>query len=178
MLSPPTDNLYRFLAVLGLLISLSSGAFWWKASNDFDTFFETNEEYVNMMFEGAEAYGRFAEKTNEGIAIFNSVHGDINSLSEAQITEIDAILQESEKLKIETGALLAANPAKRVTINSKLEKYQWARIISVLGGSLGVLVLVFGFYFWHVRLQRYIDHLHAQAMNNKSEQPTADAPAD
>ncbi len=77
-----------------------------------------------------------------------------------------------------TGELLAANPAKRVTINSKLEKYQWARIISVLGGSLGVLVLVFGFYFWHVRLQRYIDHLHAQAMNNKSEQPTADAPAD
>lgn len=178
MLSPPTDNLYKFLAVLGLLIAGSSGAFWWNASNDFDAFFEANEEYVNMIFGGAEAYGRFAEKTNEGIAIYNSAHGDINSLSEDQKEELDAILQETEKLKVETGALLDANPAKRVTINSKLEKYQWARNISVLGGALGVLVSVFGFYFWHVRLQRHIDHLHAQAMHNKSVQPTADAPAD
>ena len=110
MISPPTDNLYKFLAVLGLLIAGSSGAFWWNASNDFDAFFESNEGYINMMFEGAEAYGRFAAKTNEGIAIYNSDQGDINSLSETHKKELDAILQGSEKLKVETGALLDANP--------------------------------------------------------------------
>ncbi|WP_290518060.1 hypothetical protein [Alcanivorax sp.] len=177
MISPPTDNLYKFLAVLGLLIAGSSGAFWWNASSNFDTFFESNEEYINMMFEGAEAYGRFAAKTNEGIAIYNSVQGDVSSLSESQKKELDAILQESEELKIKTGALLDTNPAKRFTINSKLEKYQWARNISVLGGTLGVLVSGFGFYFWHVRLQRHIDHLHARATHSKL-QPTADASAD
>jgi hypothetical protein len=178
MISPPTDNLYKFLAVLGLLIAGSSGAFWWNASNDFDAFFESNEEYINTMFERTEAYGRFAAKTNEGITIYNSVQGDVNSLSEAQKQELDAILQDSEKLKIETGALLDVNPAKRLTINAKLNKYQWVRNISVLGGAFGGLVSVFGFYFWHVRLQRHIDYLHAQTMHNKSVQPTADASAD
>lgn len=174
MISPPTDNLYKFLAVLGLLIAGSSGAFWWNASNDFDAFFESNEGYINMMFEGAEAYGRFAAKTNEGIAIYNSDQGDINSLSENHKKELDAILQGSEKLKVETGALLDANPAKRFTVNSKLEKYQWARNISVLGGALGVLISGFGFYFWHIRLQRHIDHLHSQVTHNKSVQPSAE----
>ncbi len=96
MLSPPTDSLYKFLAVLGLLIAGSSGAFWWSAFSDFDEFFEANEEYVNMVFEGADTYGRFAEKTNEAIAIHNSVHGNIGSLSEERKERLGEILKESE----------------------------------------------------------------------------------
>jgi len=66
----------------------------------------------------------------------------------------------------------------RVPDFCETKKYQWARNISVLGGALGVLVSGFGFYFWHVRLQRHIDHLHVRATHNKSVQPTADASDD
>ncbi|TOJ57438.1 hypothetical protein CGI36_23640, partial [Vibrio parahaemolyticus] len=75
MLTPPTDNLYKFMAVFGLIMILSSGAFWWKASNELSEFFERSESYVNDIPKSGEAYGKFAEKTNEAIAIYNSVGG-------------------------------------------------------------------------------------------------------
>jgi len=40
MISPPTDNLYKFMAIFGLVMIISAFAFWWKASNDIDNFVE------------------------------------------------------------------------------------------------------------------------------------------
>lgn len=110
MISPPTDNLYKFMAVFGLVVIFSSVAFWWQARNNLDDFFEANIEYVNSIFKSGEAYEKFATKTNEGIAIINSVGRNIKLLSEAQREQFDKILAESEMLKVEAGAIIKSNP--------------------------------------------------------------------
>ena len=160
MISPPTDNLYKFMAVSGLVVIFSSVTFWWQARNNFDIFFEENTDYVNSIFEGSEAYEKFATKTNEGITIINNVSGNIKSLSEAQREQLDKILAESEILKIEAGAIIKSNPATRIAMNTQMEKYNLAEMLSILGVISGTLISAFGFYLWHFRLQRYIDHLH------------------
>ena len=160
MITPPTDNLYKFMSIFGLVVVFSSAAFWWSASNEYDQFFESNAEYVNSIFEGGKAYEKFAKKTNEGIAIYNSVAGDQSLLSEEQKKELDKILIESEKLSKEADAIINSNPATRIAMNTRTDKYDMAKYMSFSGIFIGVLVSVFGFYLWHTRLQKYIDQLH------------------
>ncbi|MFP3977621.1 hypothetical protein [Marinobacter sp. KMM 10035] len=160
MISPPTDNLYKFMAIFGLVMVVSSIVFWWEASNNFDDFFESNVEYVNTIFESGEAYEKFAKKTNERIDIYNIVGGNIELLSDEQRQKLDEILVESEELKVKAGAIVESNPAARVAMNTRLEKYKLAKALSILGLIVGALVSIFGFYLWHSRLQRYIDQLH------------------
>jgi len=160
MITPPTDNLYKFMAIFGLTIVFSSAAFWWNASNKHDEFFESNLEYINGIFEGGEAYKKYAEKVNEGIAIHNSVHGDQTRLSQEQLQQLDTIFISAEILGAEAQRLIDSNPAKRIAMSNRSEKYHMARFISLMGIGLGILISAFGFYLWHTRVQKYIDQLH------------------
>lgn len=162
MLTPPTDNLYKFMAVFGLVMVLSSGVFWWKASNEFSDFFEKSETYVNDIPKSGKAYGKFADKTNEAIAIFNSVGGDGSKLTKDQKVAIKAILAEAEVLGDEAERIIYRNPAKRIALNSRLKNYELAKWVCFGGIILGLLVSTSGFYFWHTRLQIYIDKLHRE----------------
>ncbi|EGR3265120.1 hypothetical protein L7E62_004656 [Vibrio parahaemolyticus] len=162
MLTPPTDNLYKFMAVFGLIMILSSGAFWWKASDELSEFFERSESYVNDIPKSGVAYGKFAEKTNEAIAIYNSVGGDRSKLTQQQELALEAILADAEILRDEADQIINRNPAKRIALNSRFERYKLVKLVSFAGIILGLLISALGFYFWHTRLQIYIDKLHRE----------------
>jgi esterase/lipase len=150
------------MAVFGLIMALASGAFGWKASSEFSDFFEKSESYINGIPKSGEDYEKFAKKTNEAIAIYNDVGGDLSKLTKRQKLDITSILAEVEVLKGEADRIINRNPAKRMFLNSRLERYKLAKLISFTGIILGLLVSGMGFYLWHTRLQLYIDKLHRE----------------
>ncbi|MEL4428890.1 hypothetical protein [Shewanella mangrovisoli] len=160
MLTPPTDNLYKFMAIFGLIIVFSSAAFWWKSSDEFDQFFDANTDYVNNIFKGGDAYTKFANETNKGIDIYNSVRGDWSKLTEKQKEDLAIIMKESEKLRDDADQIINGNPAKRIALQSRTERYQLAKVVSFIGIAFGSIVSAMGFFLWHTRLQKYIDDLH------------------
>ena len=162
MITPPTDNLYKFMSIFGLFIIMTMSAFWWNAAEKYDQFIELNMDYIYDTYEGSDAYRQFAEKVNEGIAIYNSAGGDKELFSEQQKKDFDKIMIEADELKKHSDAWASKNPKQRITMNSHREKYNTAKWLSIGGILIGGIISFFGFYLWHTRLQKYIDETYKQ----------------
>ncbi len=160
MLTPPTDNLYKFLAIFGIIIALSSSAFWWNSAKEFDEFFESNSEYLSTMIDGYEIHIRYIQKAKESLSIHNSVNGDYKLLSKEQNEALEKLLKEIEILESEITELEKANKSKNLIINSRLEKNTQAKSIGLFGIIFGLITSALGFYLWYSRTQKYIDKLH------------------
>lgn len=140
---------------------ISASSFWWSESNQYDEFIESNIDVLFAAFEKDNTYEKYIDKVNEGIAIYNSVGGDKSKLSDQKRKDLDAILAAADTLKEEANELF--NPKTRLLVNSRKEKYESARLLSVTAIFIGVLLTVIGFYLWYVRLQRYIDNTQRNA---------------
>jgi len=160
MLTPPTDNLYKFFAVFGLFIVLSSSAFWWNSAKEFDEFFESNSEYLSTMIDGNETYIIYIQKAKKSLSIHNSVNGDYKLLSREQNEALEKVLTEIEIMEAEITELEKANKSKNLILNSRLEKDTQAKLIGLSGIIFGLLTSTLGFYLWYSRLQKHIDQLH------------------
>jgi hypothetical protein len=132
-------------------------AFWWNATEDYESIIDANINYIYDTYEGSEAYVNFAKKVNEGIAIYNSVGGNKKDFTEQQKKDFDKIMLEADELQKYSNEWASKDPIKRITMNSHRERYNTAKWLSIGGISIGVIVSLFGFYFWHTRLQKYID---------------------
>lgn len=148
------------MAVFGLGIIISTSTFWWNAENKFDEFLESNINFLYHATENNEAYEKFIKKVNEGIAIYNSVGGDKNLFTDQQKNDFDAIMNEAEKLQKPANESVNPDPVKRIILNSRREKYEVAKWLSITAISIGVIISFLGFYLWHTRLQKYIDEEH------------------
>ncbi len=157
MFQPPTDNLYKFLAIFGLLVAGFS-------------------IYIPL-----QRYVEFNRLSNRASAVYGDMLGQIIALDDeakahAECTVIEAQKREAGKpYKFDscdpTGAPkakanLARNEVRRLKAKaqpldtertSTWQEYVPFLYLGIIGGTLGIAMCIGGFYLWYIRLQKHLD---------------------
>ena len=125
--TPPTDNLYKFVALFGLTILLSAGGLAVKLHIDLDNANRAIESRALVGLREADRLGRSTDEADrkQAVALADSIRrvADTVETSHDRLTERPSILMPS---------LLMAAVA-------------------------GALISIIGFVLWYMRFQRYQD---------------------
>lgn len=146
ILKPPTDNLYKFIAISGLLIFLASFVFPQILGR----------EYVTKVAE-VEGGLRVLENESAYITRLRSQSDDQNQKAE----------DNSEIKQREARFDKVAEVRKKHEISKALsaEVRRW-KLFGIIGMSLGIVLMAGGFYLWYSRLQKYQDKLLKREAGN------------
>ncbi|KAI5913786.1 hypothetical protein [Thauera sp. 2A1] len=173
MMQPPTDNLYKFLAIFGLIVFGFS----------FYLPLQRLEEHSRELAKWNAAWGPMLER---------AVQADDDSR-----TDLVCAIAEAEKVRPQINSQeckgVAATRVQRANASRDLQiamtelqsgkhmlshlqrQFETYRTISIVTGLLGLLVCTAGFWFWYVRVQRPLDEVQARAVQRTGERATTDA---
>jgi hypothetical protein len=165
-MQPPTDNLYKFLAIFGLLVAAFS-------------------IYVPLL-----RYMEFNRLQLRADAIYGPMLDPLRVISDESMAELECSIYQAhlrEKTKPPTPdpcpkvaqAKATAVPARaevarlrlqlaplEVERSSVWQEYVLFLYVGVFGLALGIAMCVSGFWLWYVRLQRHLDaSVKAQAIS-------------
>jgi hypothetical protein len=148
-LKPPTDNLYKFIAIFGLLLL---GLSIWLGQQEW-------ERYSEARFLAYEAYQQAwveADESEKLRDLLDQVIDDLYSGNKLIYTFSD-LLQEMEGIEVET-----IEAVRRFEIECTRILFISGRTESRtrLGGALfviGIALIICGFVFWYFRVQYYED---------------------
>ncbi len=158
MLQPPTDNLYKFLAIFGLIVMALS---LYTPLQRLETL-ERNNMQRSIMYkpiiEKAKALDGIARTELEcaiheaGEDIGNDNASVDNPCVRAERAKIGAITAKKDlEVSVEKVTSLEAEHA------FLLSQYQLYRTLGVVAGLTGAVLCIAGFWLWYIRLQRYLD---------------------
>ena len=157
-LTPPTDNLYKFIAIFGLILI---GLSFFVTDLYLDEKHEINKDYSNFSVE--------AENTEKeyylALANYDSLELKIIELEKSKksdsIQQIK-ILQDYYRDKVlkysriwNKEAIEGKKLLKRDDYNAKKEVFYgfYSKCLLVIG----TVLMIFGFFFWYFKHQKYID---------------------
>ncbi|WP_136480485.1 hypothetical protein [Cognatitamlana onchidii] len=157
-LTPPTDNLYKFIAIFGLvLIGLS----FFVSDLYLDEKHEINKDFSNYLVDAENTEKEY----NIAITNYDSLEKEIIELEELgkydSIQKIkplqdyyrDRVLKFSRQWSKE--AIEGRKLLKRDDYNSKKQKYYGFYSKWLL--QIGSVLMIVGFYFWYIKYQKHID---------------------
>jgi len=136
----PTDNLYKFMAISGLLLSLFCIAF----------FLTTAQKHEEHLYAAAIQNIHVDDVLEDLKTDLSSGHR-----TEDQLEEAFNNYQKQYKLHTETTA--------RVLQDSPLQKLK----ILNTGIYFGMLISIFGFFLWYMNVQRHHDKILAIKVNKE-----------
>jgi preprotein translocase subunit SecG len=147
-LFPPTDNLYKFSAIAGLLFIILS--FYPQYLN-----FKLNEQKIENM-KNSKILMTDLKLANEELELLRKKHEETNQSKEGNKPtdeELSKYIQKRKELE-----------SRNIEIESvqELEKYYNEEInrlnfISHITFSVGILVMLIGFYLWYQKVQKPSD---------------------
>lgn len=181
LFTPPTDNLYKFLALTGLVfiaVGLAIPAVFFRqtgmeylAQLRGSQELEVQEEFTNQRLETLkhreqEAIGRrtILQKRLDGLnSTSNSAEVDkLEGLVKEANREIESIADSSKELSLNLALKRAqVNSEETVSVNQRRD----SRVLLGIGAIaflLGLLLSVLGFVLWYRRLQRFQDRETAE----------------
>jgi len=134
--SPPTDNLYKFMALAGIVLLVAAPFFW-------TTYRLKQEEHLRAELRWmAEAQ----PPSEYYLAKVQIEHGETVSLERRQMVErFDYAEKELGRVSDEFAAL----ESYKLTVS----------ILAATMGTIGLSLAAFGFPLWYVRVQRPLDRL-------------------
>lgn len=151
MISPPTDSLYKFLSITGLVILLWGATFPWQKSYEYRleeanllalvTNLGNKQEYLEERFDSLEK-----SKIN--------IENNKTKNNEKSILKIEREQNEIQVEIIDIENKINTKVATMKVLKEALDTYQ---IIGWLSVGIGFLLTVLGFYYWYVKVQRHID---------------------
>jgi hypothetical protein len=136
--SPPTDNLYKFMAISGVVLLIVAPFFW------------------------AKFYITQAERTRLAIEMLGSIPAVDTLESKARIEIGDPVTDEQKKQVEKYDAL--RKESGRVTHNFLLYD-QFTYVVTgaaIFLGLLGLVLTSFGFPLWYLRVQKPLDSILAK----------------
>lgn len=151
LMTPPTDSLYKFLAILGLVLAAWAVSFPWKQAYEYELKVaelkcaelqrNIKVEKINTTLDGLKVERARLEKVND---------------SEAEL-KIAAVDKRKQQLYIDK--LEAQQPVdEKVEVLKVLSRAQTTyQHVAYAGTSLGVVLSFVGFICWYFRIQRHID---------------------
>ncbi len=140
----PSDNLYKFICIGGLILSISS----------FLSIIYQNQQYANRMFDISYETKLIKEKKDHLINDLNSFekHVDKMPVSTAQerLKEFKENMRQNELelIKVENSLERLDYFAKDQDSQNKFLKRMF---------NLGAFCMMIGFILWYTKLQRYLD---------------------
>jgi hypothetical protein len=139
ILKPPTDNLYKFIAISGLLIFLASFVF-------------PQILYKEYAIKYAEIEGDLSVLERQ-IETLNS----ITESDDARSKKEDNVEIKRRRAEFDKGLEEVLRKRElRVALSNYARRWE---IFGYIGMSFGLVMMVSGFYFWYSRLQKYEDKL-------------------
>ena len=161
----PTDNLYKFLAIAGLVILISSNALYIIFGG---RIMNTAQEWLRI-----GAVNTFEKQI---------ITADINT-SKRKIAELEKSLQAanpsekqilSEQVQAEKNILKSGNAKLEdisknfVSMNNSINtdwfktEVAYVKWTLILGNIIGTVATITGFYLWYTKLQKYQDKMIKQ----------------
>lgn len=156
-MQPPTDNLYKFLAIFGLVVIGFS---------------------IYVPLQRLEAYGRSSAQVE---AAYEPIIERLKLIDDASRTELECAIDEArkkdgtgvdgssacdqvigaravaERVRTELAALQAKIKNLQYDRNFLYGQYRLYAYMSLVAGCLGLGLCVAGFWLWYVRLQKFLD---------------------
>jgi hypothetical protein len=147
MINPPTDNLYKFIAIFGLIITLFSVYY--------------NENYVHELAHASINVNAEQESIKLEIEYFKNRYEQVMSYLE-DVTDREKFLAVSDeinkaRLEFQKGVIKAEANWKKMKLMDAdwLLAERWAGIMGIV---LGISLMGAGFLLWYARVQRPLDY--------------------
>lgn len=191
LLKPPTDNLYKFAAIFGLVLIVVGFIFppW--------VFYRSSLEYLKSLAgeDDLTAYRKFAEARSRTLDARTQQAKDeldqiqkqhdslkINTIGSTETERLESAIRDAKK-RVET----LEDASQELTLNLEVKTAQArqqrtfstnesrnARFLMYLGWSLaaiGGLFSIVGFGFWYWKVQRHLDHILKKEAKSKLTAP-------
>jgi len=172
---PPTDNLYKFQAIAGLIVTLLSFTIPQILIFELDTqILKLNSEIV-VLEEDRLAFMESDMKTIMGIGEEIELLQHEVGVAEAKGkgAAIKGLVKQSEKLRIASEADLlrhrvdvklfrhriAEAKGKLAGIQGLAEQKEKLRWFFIIGSGIGAFLMFTGFQLWYVKVQKYQDRI-------------------
>jgi len=166
----PTDNLYKFMALAGIAIVLSCAYLATSLQRDLNR--QAYDHFVRYKVWGFDLEKLQADTTSLSVAL-----SDIEKAMQAQAdalrgpgratSALDDIRSETKELRrqAELSAQRYDELRKRLIAEEvehgelSVRARQTSRQVALLcvGGAIGALLALWGFWLWYSRVQRYLD---------------------
>lgn len=156
-MQPPTDNLYKFLAIFGLVIfgfsiyvPLQRLEAYGRSSVQLAAAYESFIERLKITDDAARAELECAinqSKKNEGTKVDNFSACD-------QVIEARAT---ATRVRAEFEALQTQIKSLEYDRNFLYKQYRLYLHMGFVAGSIGFGLCIVGFWLWYVRLQKFLD---------------------
>ena len=151
ILKPPTDNLYKFISIFGLLIFLASFIFPQILSREYSLKYAEVEGEIRVLENEREYIDNLKSDSEEP----NQKKEDDPAIKQRE-AEFDKGLAEARK-----------NHELSKALGVEARRWQWFGYIGML---LGVALMAGGFYLWYSRVQKYEDKLMKYKADEASNQ--------
>ncbi len=147
----PTDNLYKFLAITGLILILISVIYPEMETHEIDRMLKETKTELNILKREEEYLNlerRLLLEDNQAQTNTRSIQKseDINR----RRLELERKLMEIEKKRIQMFGQI-----DQITL--LINRLRLIFRFSTVGLILGIILTIAGFYFWYIKVQRYQD---------------------
>lgn len=149
----PTDNLYKFMSIVGMIIFLFAITVpeWFRRKNTFQAFEIRRDHEINKILN--EEIGREIEESK----------AELNALKETPIGSKTDPINIKEALS-EISKKMTEVQIQDRRINCELDKLgylkdriRYLKYIQLTLVCSSLVLLSFGFYLWYIKLQAYLD---------------------
>jgi hypothetical protein len=147
--TPPTDNLYKFMAISGVVLIIVSPIFWAH-------FHITQTQRTRLAFE----------------TLAESLPPAEYMMAEAKIRNAKVVTEEEKKLVEKYDALLKES---RLAGSEYLAYADFTNVVTgvaIVLGTLGVVLSASGFILWYCRVQVPLDRILAKQAKEADEDST------
>lgn len=149
MIAPPTDSLYKFAAIVGLVMVLWGVAFPWNKSH------ELRIEVAELKALGDETRMKGDRLRDE----FEMLSGKLEAIleSDGDKSEIQDIREQKREVYIKLLETVHPFDSRLERIKVLQDVIETYRIVGWSSVIVGTVFMVFGFITWYFRVQQYLD---------------------
>jgi len=155
----PTDNLYKFIAISGLLlIFLSTVLPLWLIHNMELELIETEEErdFISYELEILNNEIKLLEKQEEFLqALSSNTKRDLTKLNNKETKDIGKAEQKTIDIRKE----LMKSKIKSEKLSYLVSEITKLKLVIFIGNFIGIMFTSYGFSLWYRRLQKYQDEI-------------------
>jgi hypothetical protein len=144
--SPPTDNLYKFMALSGVVLLMVAPFFWAK-------FYITHAEQTRMAFE----------------TLFESIPPYDYYISKGKVERGESVTEDQKKL-VEKFDALRKESGRAGSEFLLYDRFSYVVTgAAIFLGLLGVALTWFGFLLWYRRVQKPLDRILMKEIKKANE---------
>ena len=168
----PTDNLYKFMAIFGLVLIVATNVIVFIAGNSI-----MNLGTSLLQSAAVSTYDQKAineEKTNAQRLSDNLTKTLATTSSQQQQVLITQIAKEQDIVTNDNSKLIDVNNPI-LKFNESKELVKWVNLEEKLllifigaGNAIGIVVAFYGFVLWYMKLQKYQDKMIKQKTESKN----------